>query len=113
MKISGAHFQSLAEFLYKQAAVFSLGATTYYYYSCRIFNNFYRVQLRLWCVGFLQKDFIMSSPASFDLTSPRLKKTIKLRFLFNGHVHAQTFDCGDPGPPLSAPPTTTPASQIR
>ncbi|KAK4026736.1 hypothetical protein OUZ56_015762 [Daphnia magna] len=54
----------------------------------------------------------MSFPASFDLGSPRLKKTIKLRFLFNGHVHAQTFDCGDPGPPLSAPPTTTP-SQFR
>lgn len=50
----------------------------------------------------------MSSTAttSASVLSPRLRNTIKLRFLFNGHVHAQTFDCGEttPAVPLSAPP---------
>ena len=42
---------------------------------------------------------------SSSVLSPKLKNTIKLRFLFNGHVHAQTFDCGDADVvPLSAPP---------
>ena len=105
------HFQSSAELLYKQAA--SLLS-----YSCCCCC--YPWGFSLYSIRFFKKvkgkgKGKMSSPASFDLTSPRLKKTIKLRFLFNGHVHAQTFDCGDPGPPpKSAPPTTTPStSQFR
>ncbi len=52
-------------------------------------------------------ELIMSSTAttSASVLSPRLRNTIKLRFLFNGHVHAQTFDCGETAAvPLSAPP---------